>query len=94
MVQTDQEIIQEEYKAVYKDGNISQTEINEYLNDNLPEKRLNENEKKSLLEGEIAEAECKDALNGMKLDKAPGGTSRILMQPTTQGCFQKHKGEV
>lgn len=70
---TDAEILDEEYKyyqKLYQDDNISQEDINTYLND-INIKGLTQNDK-SVLEGEITDAECKDAVNKMKLNKSPG----------------------
>lgn len=73
-VNSDVEILDEEYKYyknLYDDDEIPQEDIDIYLKE-LTLKTLSEPDKNKL-EGEITEAECEKSLQGMKLNKSPGG---------------------
>ena len=68
------EILDEEYnyyKNFYKSDNISEVDVNKYLNDTEGLQTLNQKEK-DLLGGKISECECVEAIKCMKINKSPG----------------------
>lgn len=68
------EILEEEYnyyKNLYKSDNISEIDVNKYLNDTVGLQTLNQKEK-DILEGKISECECVEAIKYMKVNKSPG----------------------
>ena len=71
---TEDEILIEQhnfYKKLYQRDKISETNMNQYLQNMKKHTTLND-EEKLLLEGNINESECVAALNLMKLNKSPG----------------------